>query len=62
MLPYLMEQCYVIQTAAHYTWVFWWPWLKNYSGEGAVGYYPGSGFGWTQYVWIDQVLKADMGY
>ncbi|MGA8849907.1 MAG: ABC transporter substrate-binding protein [Dehalococcoidia bacterium] len=62
MLPSLVENCYVIQTAAHYTWVFWWPWLKNYSGEGAVGYYPGSSLGWIQYVWIDQALKKSMGY
>jgi peptide/nickel transport system substrate-binding protein len=62
MLPYLLEQCYVLQTAAHYTYTFWWPWLKNYDGEGAVGYYPGSSLGWTQYVWIDQDLKKSMGY
>jgi peptide/nickel transport system substrate-binding protein len=61
MLPYLLEQCYVLQTAAHYTYRFWWPWLKNYSGEGTVGYYPSDG-GWTQYVWIDQELKAEMGF
>jgi peptide/nickel transport system substrate-binding protein len=61
MLPYLLEQCYVVQTAAHYTYVFWWPWLKNYSGEGAVGYYGGAS-SWTPYVWIDQDLKEDMGY
>jgi peptide/nickel transport system substrate-binding protein len=61
MLPYLLEQCYVVQTAAHYTYAFWWPWLKNYSGEGAVGYYGGAS-SWTPYVWIDQDLKEDMGY
>ena len=61
MLPYLLEQCYVIQTAAHYTYAFWWPWLKNYSGEGAIGYYGGAS-SWTPYVWIDQDLKEAMGY
>jgi peptide/nickel transport system substrate-binding protein len=59
MLPYLLEQCYVLQTAAHYTYVFWWPWLKNYSGEGAIGYYGGVS-SWTPYVWIDQDLKDEM--
>ncbi len=58
MLPYLLEQCYVLQHAAHYTYVFWQPWLKNYSGEGVVGYY--SGGTWTPYVWIDQDLKEEM--
>ena len=61
MLPYLLEQCYVVQTAAHYTYVFWWPWLKNYSGEGAIGYYGGVS-SWTPYVWIDEDLKEEMGY
>jgi len=59
MMPYLLEQCYVMQTAAHYTYVFWWPWLKNYSGEGAIGYYGGAS-SWTPYVWIDQELKEEM--
>jgi len=59
MLPYLLEQCYVLQTAGHYTYVFWQPWLKNYSGEGAVGYYGGAS-SWTPYVWIDQDLKEEM--
>jgi ABC-type transport system substrate-binding protein len=58
MLPYLLEQCYVLQHAAHYTYVFWQPWVKNYSGEGVVGYY--SGGTWTPYVWIDQDLKEEM--
>jgi peptide/nickel transport system substrate-binding protein len=65
MLPYLLEQCYVLQTAGHYTYRFWWPWVKNYSGEGSLGYYKGlnNGFGGlTQYVWIDQELKEEMGH
>jgi ABC-type transport system substrate-binding protein len=61
MLPYLLEQCYVLQTAAHYTYVFWWPWVKNYNGEGAIGYYGGAA-SWTPYVWIDQDLKEEMGF
>jgi peptide/nickel transport system substrate-binding protein len=61
MLPYLLEQCYVLQTAAHYTYVFYWPWLKNYDGEGAIGYYGGAS-SWTPYVWIDQDLKEEMGF
>jgi peptide/nickel transport system substrate-binding protein len=61
MLPYLEEQCYVIQTAAHYTYVFWWPWVKNYDGEGAIGYYGGAS-SWTPYVWIDEALKTSMGF
>jgi peptide/nickel transport system substrate-binding protein len=65
LLPYLQEQCYVIQTAAWNTYTIWWPWVKNYSGETSLGYYKfiNSGFGGlTQYLWIDQDLKKSMGY
>lgn len=59
MLPYLLEQCYVLQTASHYTYRFLWPWVKSYSGEGTTDYYGGIRT-WTPYVWIDQELKAEM--
>jgi peptide/nickel transport system substrate-binding protein len=65
LLPYLQEQCYVIQTVGWNTYTIWWPWVKNYSGEGSLGYYklPNNGFGGlTQYIWIDQDLKESMGY
>jgi peptide/nickel transport system substrate-binding protein len=65
LLPYLQEQCYVIQVAGPDTYRFWWPWVKNYSGEGSLGYYKfiNSGFGGlTQYIWIDQDLKESMGF
>jgi peptide/nickel transport system substrate-binding protein len=65
LLPYLQEQCYVIQMAAWSTYAIWWPWVKNYSGEGSLGYYKfiNSGLGGlTQYIWIDQDLKTSMGY
>ena len=65
MLPYLQEQCYVIQVVGGDTYRFWWPWVKNYSGEGALGYYKyiNNGFGgFTQYLWIDQDLKDSMGF
>jgi peptide/nickel transport system substrate-binding protein len=61
MLPYLLEQCYVLNVAGADSYRFWWPWLRNYSGEGIVGYYGGTGT-WTQYVWIDQDLKEEMGH
>jgi peptide/nickel transport system substrate-binding protein len=65
MLPYLQENCYVIHVVGADTYRFWWPWVKNYSGEGSLGYYKfiSQGFGgFTQYLWIDQDLKEDMGY
>ncbi|MBA7701492.1 Heme-binding protein A [subsurface metagenome] len=39
---------------------YWWPWLKNYYGEMTIG---DGGFGAiAAYIWIDQDMKADMGY
>jgi peptide/nickel transport system substrate-binding protein len=61
MIPYLLEQCYVIQQAAPDIYRFWWPWVKNYSGEGSIGYYKGYG-SFAPYIWIDQDLKESMGY
>jgi peptide/nickel transport system substrate-binding protein len=57
---YLIEQAYCIPTPRVPTYAMWWPWLKNYSGENSVGYW-GTDH-WTQWVWIDQDLKASMGY
>jgi len=62
MLPYLLEQCYAIQTAGPITYRLWWPWVKNYSGEGSVGYYKVLNPDKWAYVWIDQELKEEMGY
>gem|GEM_PF-6051536 len=38
---------------------FWWPWVKNYSGELTVGYFDAT---WPQWVWYDQTLKKSKGY
>ena len=40
---------------------FWWPWIKNYYGEGNVGDW-GNPMPILAHTWIDQDLKADMGY
>jgi len=61
MIPYLLEQCYVIQLCGQDSYRFWWPWVKNYSGEGSIGYYKGYN-SFLQYIWIDEELKEDMGY
>jgi peptide/nickel transport system substrate-binding protein len=62
MIPYLLEQCYGIQTVSFNTYRLWHPWVKNYSGEGSLGYYKSYVEGWAQYGWIDQDLKESMGY
>jgi len=60
LLPYVLEQCYCIQTPVPYVHTVWWPWVKGYHGE----YSPGicNEFRWAKYVWIDQELKTSMGY
>jgi len=40
----------------------WWPWLKNYYGEGWTGDYNSNYEPLFSTIWIDQTLKADMGY
>ncbi|KKK75435.1 hypothetical protein LCGC14_2873730, partial [marine sediment metagenome] len=38
--------------------VYWWPWVKNYYGESeSLGVLPP-----VQFMWLDQDLKAEMGY
>jgi peptide/nickel transport system substrate-binding protein len=39
LMPYLLEQCYVIPLPSAYLYTMWWPWVKNYNGEYCVGYY-----------------------
>ncbi len=60
LVPYILDQVWMIQMPAAHTYVFWWPWLKGYSGEFCVGYYDINN--WPIYCWVDQDLKAAMGY
>jgi len=54
LVPYELEQAFLIPTTAPYTYKLWQPWLKNYYGEGAAKY-------WIQYAWVDQDLKVLSG-
>jgi ABC-type transport system substrate-binding protein len=60
LILYLLEQAYVIPAPRYPLYTMWWPWLKNYSGENTVGYYPGNS--WIEWCWVDTDLKASMGY
>ena len=62
MIPYLLEQCYAVQTCGALFYSLWWDWLKNYSGEGGIGYYKGLSGDRNAFVWIDEDLKESMGY
>ncbi len=62
MMPYLLEQCYAIQTAGAEYYVLWWDWVKNYSGEGGIGYYKTINPDRFAFIWVDEDLKESMGY
>ncbi|UCB42660.1 MAG: hypothetical protein JSV77_09430, partial [Dehalococcoidales bacterium] len=60
LMPWLLEQTYVINNVLPEYYMFWWPWVKNYYGTYACGYYNYAGT--VKYRWIDQDLKEAMGY
>ena len=57
---YLIEQAYCVPAPFYPTHAMWWPWLKNYTGEAMIGYWGADS--WAEFIWIDQDLKASMGY
>ena len=59
MTQYALTQAYHVPDVAGPYSLMYWPWIKNYSGEITVGY---DDMTWDWYVWVDQDLKAKMGY
>jgi len=55
IMPYVLDQAWYIPGVGQNLYTFWQPWLKNYHGEGNIGYKPS----WVHYVWIDQNLKQN---
>jgi len=53
---HVIDEAYVLQMPANYSYNFWQPWLKNYHGEIQVGCYGQFG-NWVQYVWLDQDMR-----
>jgi peptide/nickel transport system substrate-binding protein len=58
LMPYVLEQCWVIPKPAPYSYVVWWPWRKNWNGELNVGFYNYPSY--LKYTWTDQTLKKQM--
>ena len=57
---YFLEDCAYIPFPTRYVLNCSWPWVKNHYGELECGYY-----NWqvqTSLIWIDQDLKAEMGF
>ncbi|MEK7353276.1 MAG: ABC transporter substrate-binding protein [Chloroflexota bacterium] len=59
MSKYILDQAYAIPNVIGFTYTFWQPWLKNYSGEWTFG---GNIPMWPQFIWYDEALKQSMGY
>ncbi len=59
---YCLQQAFGIPTIGPPTYVFWWPWLKNYSGELWMGEALNHQVEWHRFIWIDQNLKRSLGY
>ena len=57
---YILPQAYAIPAPDAPSTVFWWPWLKGYSGE--VITLSGKYNRWAAWTWIDQDMKKSMGY
>ena len=60
LMKYFLDQAYVVSAPQYPQSNFWWPWLKNYSGEYMIGYYDQQY--WAAYIWIDEDLKESMGH
>jgi len=59
MKTYVLDQAFVVPNVESNYYYFWWPWVKNYSGEYTIGYDDPI---WPQYIWYDDVLKKSMGH
>ncbi len=59
-MKYVLDQAYVVSRPIYPLTNFWWPWVKNYTGEYSVGYI--SFDTWAQWVWIDEALKSSLGH
>jgi len=53
LIPYELEQTFLIPMPAPFGYRLWQPWIKNYYGEGSDKYY-------AQYMWIDRDMKESM--
>jgi len=58
LMPWLIEQCYVIPNVSPTNYNMYWPWLKNNYGTYSCGYYNYSGT--LKYSWLDRDLKYEM--
>ncbi|MEE8413576.1 MAG: ABC transporter substrate-binding protein [Dehalococcoidales bacterium] len=60
LMEYALDQAWMIPSPQDEPYTFWWPWVKNYSGESSIGYYNSQS--WAQFIWLDLDQKKEMGY
>jgi peptide/nickel transport system substrate-binding protein len=53
--PFYLEESVGLWLPTGQVYRMWWPWVKNYRGEGPLGYDNQMAF--TRYIWIDQSVK-----
>jgi hypothetical protein len=56
---YALRKCYYIQLPTLYTYTFWQPWIRQYSGEYLVGRYYNTVCMYF-YAWIDPVARQQI--
>ena len=57
LVPYILEQAYVVPMPAVYSYAFWQPRLKNYHGELMINQGGNADNTWATWVWVDQTMK-----
>ena len=58
--PFILEESVGIWLPVPHQYRMWWPWLRNYQGEGPLGY--DNQMAISHHIWIDQSMKKSMGY
>jgi peptide/nickel transport system substrate-binding protein len=58
LMKYVLDQAWVIPTPKAPGYRLWWPWVKNYRNEFAVGYWNEGN--WSKWTWLDLNLKEQM--
>ena len=60
LIVYAIDQAPAIILPQPYSYVAWWPWVKDYYGEKRVGCQRSGPI--HARIWIDQEMKKKMGY
>ena len=58
LIPHILENIWSIQMPTAYVYTFWNPWVKDFHGEGTVGFY--NAYNYLNYIWMDQDAKEAM--